>query len=249
MARVLVVGESWSLTTIHTKGFDSMVTSSYEEAAGDLIAALEAAGHVVQYQPSHVAAQHFPASVGEFQQFDVVLLSDIGSNTLLIPPMTFLRSEVAPNRLAVLRDWVATGGGLAMAGGYLSFQGIEGKANYRATALADVLPVEMEVGDDRQETPQGGVVARTAVEHPITVGMAQRWPALLGFQRLVVKDGAEVLATIDGSPLLVVGAYGKGRALAFASDIAPHWAPPEFVKWEGFGQLWGRAIEWLSARG
>ena len=168
-------------------------------------------------------------------------------NTLLLPPATFVNSKVTTNRLAVLRDWVASGGAIAMVGGYLSFQGIEGKANYRATALADVLPVELEVGDDRQEAPQGGVVNRTNLEHPITKGIGEQWPTLLGFQRLVAKPGANVLATIDGWPLLVVGDHGKGRALAFASDIAPHWAPPDFIGWEGYGQLWGRATAWLAA--
>lgn len=246
MARVLFAGESWSILTVHTKGFDSMATSSYEEAGGPFIAALERSGHVVHYQPSHVAAQHFPASLAELEQFDVVVLSDIGSNTLLVSPETFLTSKVSPNRLAVLRDWIAAGGGFAMVGGYLSFTGLQGKANYRATPLAEALPVELEVGDDRQETPQGGVTKLTGTSHSITKGMDAQWPSLLGFQRLVAKPQAEVLATVEGWPLLVAGRHGQGRVLAFASDIAPHWAPPEFVGWPGYGQLWGRAAAWLA---
>ncbi len=38
-----------------------------------------------------------------------------------------------------------------MIGGYLSFMGIEAKANYKNTVLADVLPVTMLDGDDRVE--------------------------------------------------------------------------------------------------
>jgi hypothetical protein len=34
-------------------------------------------------------------------------------------------------------------------------RGIEAKANYANTALAEILPVEMEPGDDRPETPDG----------------------------------------------------------------------------------------------
>ena len=41
----------------------------------------------------------------------------------------------------LLADWVRAGGRLLMVGGYLSFTGIEAKANYRNTPLADVLPV------------------------------------------------------------------------------------------------------------
>ncbi len=42
-----------------------------------------------------------------------------------------------------------------MIGGYLSFMGIEAKANYKNTVLADVLPVTMLDGDDRVEKPEG----------------------------------------------------------------------------------------------
>jgi uncharacterized membrane protein len=133
-----------------------------------------------------------------------------------------------------------------MIGGYLSFQGIEGKANYRATPLAEVLPVELEAGDDRQEVPEGAVIRVTDIEHPVTAGLSGEWPALLGFQRLVAKQAAHVLATIDDWPLLVVGRFGEGRVLAFASDIGPHWAPPSFTEWPGYTRLWGQAITWLA---
>jgi uncharacterized membrane protein len=249
MARVLVAGESWTTTSVHTKGFDSFVTSTYVEGVADFRSALESAGHSVQHQPCHEAAEHFPASIAELERFDVVVLSDIGSNTLLLPATTFIGAEPGVNRLISLREWVAAGGALAMIGGYMSFQGIEGKANYRSTALADVLPVELELADDRQESPEGAMITRTATAHPITAELEEIWPPVLGFQRLVPKPDAFVLASIGDWPLLVVGSYGQGRVLAFASDIGPHWAPREFVEWEGYGRLWGRAMTWLAAEG
>lgn len=87
----------------------------------------------------------------------MVILSDIGSNTLLMPNDVFLQGKSFPNRLRVLRDWVREGGSLMMVGGYLSFQGIEAKANYKNSPLAESLPVLMEDGDDREETPEGAV--------------------------------------------------------------------------------------------
>jgi uncharacterized membrane protein len=193
--------------------------------------------------PNHVAAESFPYSADEFGAWDVVLLSDIGSNTLLIPPATFSRFEARPNRLAALRDWVRGGGGLGMIGGYLSFTGIEAKANYRATPLADVLPVAMEAADDRVETPEDPV-PRVLADHAVVSGLGVEWPALLGYQRLGPRG--TVLATINGDPLLVVGAVAEGRALAYASDIGPHWAPPEFVEWDGYARLWDQAVRWLA---
>jgi len=246
VARVLVAGESWSTVCVHTKGFDSFTTASYSEGVADFRSALQAAGHLVDFQPSHVAAEEFPDSIVALSTFDVVVLSDIGSNTLLLAPATFARAETRPNRLLALRDWVAGGGALAMIGGYLSFQGIEGKANYGSTPLAEVLPVHLETGDDRQEAPEGAVTRRSDIEHPVTSGMGEDWPALLGFQRLAPKLGAEVLATIGDWPLLVVGSHGQGRVLAFASDIGPHWASLAFTEWAGYTRLWGQAISWLA---
>ena len=233
MSRVLLAGESWSVTSIHTKGFDSFTTVEYAEGADHLLAALRGAGHDVTFMPSHVAARAFPATRDELATYDAVLLSDIGANTLLIPPATFARGERVPNRLHALRDWTLGGGGLAMIGGYLTFQGIEAKANYRNTALAEVLPVELELGDDREECPQG-VHPRSPGTHPLVAGLEGEWPAVLGYQRLVPRPGAEVVATVGEHPLLALGVAGRGWGLAYATDIGPNWAHDDFTDWPGF---------------
>jgi hypothetical protein len=38
--------------------------------------------------------------------YDVVILSDIGSNSFLLAPQTFARSESSPNRLRALAEYV-----------------------------------------------------------------------------------------------------------------------------------------------
>jgi uncharacterized membrane protein len=247
MSRVLIAGESWTTTSIHTKGFDSFTTVAYQEGVHDFAAALRSGGHDVTFMPNHVAAQSFPDTQEGLDEFDVVVLSDIGSNTLLMPNDVFLHSKTQPNRLRVLRDWVRTGGSLLMVGGYLSFQGIEGKANYKKSLLAEALPVLMEDGDDREECPEGAVPHLFGPVHPCTTGLPDTWPSLLGFQRLAPRSAAEVLTQVNGHPLLTVGHYGQGRCAAFASDIGPHWAPPAFTQWEGFGRLWSQTIAWLAA--
>ena len=245
MAKVLIAGESWSTTSIHVKGFDSFTTVAYEEGVDALRDALLGAAHEVTFMPNHVAAVDFPYTVDELGAWEVVLLSDIGSNTLLIPPATFARFEAKPNRLTALRDWTRAGGGLGMIGGYFSFQGIEAKANYRATPLAEALPVEMEAGDDRVETPEDPTPRIVAAEHPIVDGLPPEWPALLGYQRVGARG--DVLATVNGDPLLVAGEVGEGRAIAYTSDIGPHWAPPAFLAWDGYARLWDQAVRWLAA--
>ena len=246
MARVLIAGESWTTTSIHVKGFDSFTTVAYEEGVGALRDALLAAGHEVTFMPNHVAAADFPHTARELGAWDVVLLSDIGSNTLLIPPATFTRSESKPNRLSAIRDWVRAGGGFAMIGGYLSFQGIEAKANYRGTPVAEVLPVDLETGDDRVESPDEAMPTLTGEAHPVVEGLPARWPAILGYQRASARPWGSVLARVGPDPLLVTGTVESGRALAYMTDIGPHWAPPAFVEWDGYARLWDQAVRWLA---
>ena len=72
----------------------------------------------------------------------MVLLSDIGANTLLLHPDTFDRSLPMPNRLALLRDYVQGGGGLIMIGGYLTFRGSTAGPATPAPPVEEALPVD-----------------------------------------------------------------------------------------------------------
>ena len=45
--------------------------------------------------PSHVAARDFPATREALAAYGCVMLSDIGANTLLLHPDTFVRSQDA----------------------------------------------------------------------------------------------------------------------------------------------------------
>lgn len=244
---ILIAGESWTTHSIHQKGFDSFTTTEYNEGVGWLRAALEASGWTVDYMPSHVASRNFPASVGALERYSCVLLSDIGANTLLLHPDTFVRSVVTPNRLHALRDYVAGGGGLVMAGGYLTFMGIDGKGQYAGSAVEEALPVTLLRGDDRVESPQGIVPAVGDGSHPIVKGLPTEWPALLGYNRVTAKPGASLVAAVGADPLLVAGSFGRGRSVAFTSDCAPHWAPPPFLDWTGYGTLWNGICEWAGS--
>jgi uncharacterized membrane protein len=118
-----------------------------------------------------------------------------------------------------------------MVGGYYSFQGINGGARYHGTPVEEVLPVEILPYDDRIEVPERFTPVIKNKEHPILEGFTGDWPTLVRFNEVRAKSSAEVLATAstdyDGRPLLVAGTFGKGRALAWTSDIGPHWLPPE----------------------
>jgi uncharacterized membrane protein len=244
--RILIAGESWETLSFHQKGFDVFTTTFYYEGVGPLRAALEDAGHTVDYMPSHIAATKFPVDLASLRAFDVVILSDIGVNTLLLHPDTFERSKRMPNRLALIREYVEAGGGLIMVGGYMTFQGIDAKARYAGTPVEAVLPVTLLTTDDRVEVPEGATARVHADQHPIAAGLAGPWPELLGYNRLIARPEATIVAMVADDPLVVAGTFGAGRSVAFASDCGPHWAPPEFLAWSGYAQLWSQMVAWAG---
>lgn len=249
--KVLLAGESWVSAATHIKGFDQFATVSYHTGADPLLAALKDGPFDIRFMPAHEAQRDFPPTIEAISAFDAVILSDIGANTLLLHPDTSIHSKTTPNRLRLIRDYVRQGGALLMFGGYYSFQGINGGARYHKTAVEEVLPVTCLPFDDRVEVPEGfapNVIGRP--DHPILAGLGRDWPILLGFNEVEVKPEGEVLATVSSEygslPLLVTGRYGKGRTLAWTSDIGPHWLPPEFSAWEGYGKLWTQALAWAT---
>src|SRR5580700_3337202 len=165
--KVLLVGESWVTSSTHLKGFDFFVSAHYATGGDFLIGALSSGGIEVVHQPSHEAARAFPLELGKLEQFDVVILSDIGANTLLLPPEVFLEGKRVPNRLELIKEYVSQGGGLVMAGGYLSFQGIYGTARFHRTPIEEVLPVSILTIDDRIEKPEGVTPSVVRKDHPI----------------------------------------------------------------------------------
>ena len=245
--KILIAGESWMSYTTHVKGFDTFYTSVYEEGIGFLRDALQAAGYQVDYLPNHLAGIQFPYTMEEIGQYDCVILSDIGSNTLLLPPQTFSKSVETPNRCELIKQYVLGGGAFLMIGGYMSFTGIDAKTRYGQTAVADILPVKCLEIDDRAEHPEGAA-PQVAKDHPVVSGLPGQWPNLLGYNKTQAIAGCEVVATISGDPLIAVGAFGKGRSAVFTSDCAPHWAPPPFVNWEHYNLLWKNMMDYLTKR-
>lgn len=242
---VLIAGETWVSYGVHVKGFSAYTTGSYAEGLGEFVEALSRGGCEVTHVPNHLATSQFPSTPGDLERYDVVILSDIPADSLLLHPDTFERGRRTPDRLRLLRDFTAAGKGLLMVGGYMSFSGFEGKARYQNTALAEVLPVRMLGHDDRIEAPEGVTPVLTG-DHPILSGLGSPWPHFLGYNRLVAKSAQDVLMTVGGDPFLVAAPFGKGRVAAFASDCSPHWGSPEFMAWSGYQPFWNQLVRWLA---
>lgn len=251
--KVLLAGESWISASTHFKGFDQFGSVTFHLGAEPLVAVLKDSPYDLTYMTGHDAPEKFPATLQALSEYDAVLLSDIGANSILLHPDVWLRSKTFPNRLKLIRDWVGQGGSLAMIGGYMSFQGIDGRARWRATAVEEVLPVTCLAYDDRVEIPEGAVAVVENPRHPIVAGIEGPWPFVLGVNEVSVKPGAELIASIPaeqgGHPLLVAGTYGKGRAVAWTSDIGPHWLSPEFCAWNGYRRLWLQMLDWMTKAG
>lgn len=244
--KVLFIGESWFVHMIHAKGYDTFESTQYDEGANFLIDGLREEGIDIDYMPAHEVQIRFPNNLESLKEYDSIIISDIGSNTFLLQNKTFYDGEVVPNSLDLIAEYVRQGGGLLMIGGYLSFMGIEGKANYKNTILSEVLPVNMLDGDDRVETPAG--IKPQTVTSDLIINNITEWPTFLGYNRFTAKKGSKVLATIGKDPFIVLGKYREGNTAAFASDCAPHWGSDEFLQWDQYLPLWKGILKYISRK-
>ncbi|WP_417698560.1 glutamine amidotransferase [Psychromonas sp.] len=246
--KVLLVGESWESSATHVKGFDQFYSTTFHTGSTYFIDALRDTNYDVTYMCAHQAAKEFPLSLEDMHKWDVIILSDIGANTLLLHPDTWLKSKRTANRLTLIHDYVAGGGSLMMIGGYFSFQGINGAARYHRTPVEKVLPVQCLPYDDRVEAPEGHHVEIVNGDDPILNGINGDWPWLLGYNEVTLHPEAKLLATLaeTGLPLLATREYQQGKTLAWTSDMAEHWLPEEFCNWEGYRQLWLNCLDWLT---
>lgn len=247
--KVVLIGETWFVHSIHQKGFDSFTSSDYEEGGIEFVDALRARGHTVSRIAAHEIDRRLPDSVDELRSMaDVIVVSDVGANSFQLSPATFRRSALEPDRIALLAAFVRGGGGLLMVGGYMSFSGIDAKARWGTTELASLLPVDLLDRDDRVEIAAGASPTVEA-EHLLTEGLSEPWPSLLGLNETLPAERGIVLVSCSGHPLLAVSRPqpgSSGRSAVFTSDLAPHWAPAEFLAWHGYETLFDRTIRWLG---
>ena len=77
----------------------------------------------------------------------------------------------------------------------------------------------------------------------------RNYPAVLGYMDTEVKRGAQTDLIIPRddrrAPLLASWRYGKGKSIAFTSDLEGRWTR-NWIPWSELQAFWGRILEWLS---
>ena len=246
--KVLFAGETWLQLKIHLKGFDMIPLGGYEDFEIWFMEAMSEFKEEIEitHMPNHVVLTSFPKTQEEINQYDVVLLSDCGKNTLQLYPDMF-SIPMGPDRLEVIKEFVENGKSFIMAGGWGSFQGVRGIAGYHETAIEEILPIDIQPVDDRVEKPQGARPVVLKKDHPIFKGLPEEWPLFVGYNELLPKMDFEPLAEIDGNPFIVVRDYKMGKTMALASDLSKHWGTG-FLEWQGYKNFWYNTLKWMTGK-
>ena len=251
MKPVLLAGETFHVTSFAAKGYEVGASSRYSNGAERYIKGLAAHDIAVVQIGGERCESEFPTTMDALAAYSAVVLSDVGALSLLYTPET-RAGRRSVNRLALLREWVEKGGALMMAGGYCSFQGIDGLAMFRGTAVEECLPVECFPGPDGLEAPEGLDPIIDEPHHSILAGLSSPIPYVLGMNRVAARGGVETKTLIhcghrNGQmPLLSVREYGAGRTLVWMTDIGPHWLSQDFMQWPGYDLLMANMIRWLT---
>jgi uncharacterized membrane protein len=136
--KVLYAGDSAIIAMLGLEGAEIYpVVDQVWDAGTHLKSALEGDGIEVVRMPSHVAYSDFPETAEALREYDAVILSDIGHDTLVTyPGERRYQVPMGPNRLKEIARYVESGGGLVYCGGYFTFQGHYGKGRWYGTPVA-----------------------------------------------------------------------------------------------------------------
>jgi Ca-activated chloride channel family protein len=77
----------------------------------------------------------------------------------------------------------------------------------------------------------------------------RNYPAVLGYMETELKRGAQSDVVIPRddrrAPLLASWHYGRGKAVAFTTDLEGRWSR-NWIQWGNLQSFWAKVLEWLS---
>jgi len=110
-----------------------------------------------------------------------------------------------------------------------------------------MLPVKIRSNDDAVDVDFTLKPRRKHPRHPIIHRLD--WdaaPTLHGYNRVKAKKKETLAINSENKhPVLVVGKYGKGRVVAFASNPAGGWGM-DFVEWGSYDQFIINMVAWSA---
>ncbi len=112
--KVLYVGDTQVNLTTSVKGIDSWTFAYYSDSARYLRNALSASDDIkVTHIPSSNCIADMPSTLEELQQYDAILVSDVGYNNIVFQPGNIqpFRIPMGPDRVKALCEYVKQGGG------------------------------------------------------------------------------------------------------------------------------------------
>ena len=195
---------------------------------------------------------------GEYEtvldSYDIIIFSDVEAKVFQLNPHFFNREKFGtkvltfPDRIRLTIEAVDNGKKAMFLGGWLSFNGENGKGGWGRTRLKEILPVVCLDVEDLVESTEGF--------HPTPVNKEETtlgnvnintFPPILGYNKTVSKPDSRTILVIKetGDPLLVMRPYGKGKVLAYMSDPAPHWGC-NFVYWKHYAPFWLECAKLIS---
>ncbi len=249
MIKVLYAGDYALITHTYIKGMNSWTSGQAFDERHFLMDVFDKIDGVeAEYMPTPYISECFPSTLEDMKKYDVIIISDVGTDTLLMYPDIF-KIPMGENRLKLLSEYVKSGGGLMCVGGWMSYGGQMGQGKYHNTLMEDILDIEASPYDDRMEIPEGFKYDPVKMDHPLIKGLDwDNAPLLfLGYNKFKARNNEKVIAEWNGDPMMVVNEYGKGKTLAFASDLAPHWGQG-FVHWENNQKFWDTCLHYLSGK-
>lgn len=170
---------------------------------------------------------------------DAVVLADID-------PTVFDADD-----LQNLAACVEAGGGLLLLAGPNSFS----RAQRNWGALREVLPVDIPLQTNRKtklwndplpEAERAELPVAVGAPHPVTRGIVPALGQVSTLHPMTVREGAQVLATAGGAPLLVAREYGRGRVLVVGAS--PDGTPEDLFASPGWPGLLMQGLTWLMGR-
>jgi len=248
MTDVLYVGDNERKTSHFFTGTESVQVYQYQTRDYEpLKTALDDADEIdAEHMTAGEAIETFPETATGLAEYDALLFSDLPRDSLL--PHFYPDAVPGPNRVKLVKEFVAAGGGLLFCGGWMGFQGYRTHGNWHNSHVADVLPVEvLPWADDRVDAPEGVDTSVVNEAHPVLTGLdTEEFPTVYGYNETgAPREDAELLATVDGNPLLAVQEVGDGRTLAYTSDPSQKWGH-DLLEWDDYQQFWVQALQWAT---